>query len=523
MAGVDGATHPSAPLLPVRTPWLGASKMRKYATHVIVITLVSLTFVFHSIDRSRPLASLSKRVAFGGDLRQRCEEHFILQPLDHFDASSDLFSQRYFVCDEFAALDANPPIFFYTGNEGNVELYLNHTGLMWESAPTFGARLVFAEHRYFGQSLPPQRANQSRHEYAAHCSSQQALADNAVLLNHLRANTLTRVIAFGGSYGGMLAAWMRLKYPHLVQGAIASSAPMLSFLGFNPPMDMESFSRVVTYDASPAAGSAPRCAPNIKRVWPLVFGLGDSHEGRTKLASVFQLCQPLQSPDDVAALTDWLKDAYDTLAMGNYPYPSSYMTNGERLLPAFPMREACSLLADNLEDTTKLLQAMLASVNVYYNSTGAVKCHSIASNGDDDEDDFWDYLNCADMYTPLDATGGDNDMFWRALHNQTEDERQCQEKWGVKMRPFWPSIVYGGVEAFATSSNIVFTNGEYDPWAPTGILTSLSDTVIALKIAEGAHHVDLMFSNPLDPPALRMAREVQRDHIRKWVQVHSTT
>lgn len=33
--------------------------------------------------------------------------------------------------------------------------------------------------------------------------------------------------------------------------------------------------------------------------------------------------------------------ARDYLAMGNFPYPSSYMTNGAGDLPAYPVRVAC--------------------------------------------------------------------------------------------------------------------------------------------------------------------------------------
>ena len=51
-------------------------------------------------------------------------------------------------------------------------------------------------------------------------SIEQALADYAALIYHLKEKYQAEgspVIAFGGSYGGMLAAWLRAKYPNAVQ------------------------------------------------------------------------------------------------------------------------------------------------------------------------------------------------------------------------------------------------------------------------------------------------------------------
>lgn len=55
-------------------------------------------------------------------------------------------------------------------------------------------------------------------------SSKQALADYAqmipIIKKTLNIKANAKVIAVGGSYGGMLAAWLRMKYPHIVSGLI---------------------------------------------------------------------------------------------------------------------------------------------------------------------------------------------------------------------------------------------------------------------------------------------------------------
>lgn len=78
-----------------------------------------------------------------------CSELYFEQNIDHFNWDAPLgghttFMQRYFVCNKSWT---GGSVFFYFGNEDDVTLYVNHTGLMWENAESFGALLIFAEHR----------------------------------------------------------------------------------------------------------------------------------------------------------------------------------------------------------------------------------------------------------------------------------------------------------------------------------------------------------------------------------------
>lgn len=68
-------------------------------------------------------------------------------------------------------------------------------------------------------------------------SSEQALADLAYFIMQVNESygfldEDTKWVAFGGSYAGNLAAWLRYKYPHLVYAAVASSAPIKAQLDF---------------------------------------------------------------------------------------------------------------------------------------------------------------------------------------------------------------------------------------------------------------------------------------------------
>ena len=118
------------------------------------------------------------------------------QYVDHFTWSKGQYQQRYFVYDKW--FEPGGPIFFYNGNEANVELFANWTGLMWENGQQMKALLVFAEHRFFGKSLP---CPGGYLECGQYLGTEQAMADYAALVVDLKEQYpgSSATVAFGGS------------------------------------------------------------------------------------------------------------------------------------------------------------------------------------------------------------------------------------------------------------------------------------------------------------------------------------
>lgn len=436
--------------------------------------------------------------------------YFYQQKVDHFGFTmEDTFIQRYLVNDENWEGN-NGPIFLYAGNEGDITLFIDNTGFMFDIAPEFKALIIFAEHRYYGVSLPYGSKSFSEPKYSGYLTSEQALADYAELIAYLKDNIpgaeMSPVVVFGGSYGGMLAAWFRMKYPHIVQGAIAASAPILQFTDITP---YEDFAKVVTADF---AKESAECVEVIRKSWRAINEVTADDAGKTWLSDTWNLCDPLVSEGNVTDLKYYLMNVWTNLAMVDYPYPADFLAP----LPAYPIKVVCSHLTDSRKDPKPLLEELFDGLTVYFNFTGKTECLNYKQQADERlNDQGWDFQACTEMVMPF-TYDGVNDFFEPSTWDFEAYAEQCKAKWGVTPRPQMAELIYGGMEIEA-SSNIVFSNGLLDPWSSGGVMWNVSETVVSVIIPEGAHHLDLRSSHPDDPQSVIDARLEEKRHIKNWI------
>ncbi|GFW06647.1 lysosomal Pro-X carboxypeptidase [Trichonephila clavipes] len=304
-------------------------------------------------------------------------------------------------------------------------MFANNTGFMWEIAAEFNAALIFAEHRYYGKSLPYGELSFENNTYRGYLTTEQALADFASLIYHLK-NELpggqkAPVIAFGGSYGGMLAAWIRIKYPHLVNGALSSSAPILLF---SNAASCKNFPAIITDDFKNAGIS---CTNNIRKSWSIIRKIGKSENGSMFLTKTFKTCQSIH-PVNVSSLIGWLESTWAYLAMTDYPYPTNFLNP----LPANPIDVTCKFLIDESVDDETLVLNIAKAANVFHNFTGKVECNDMnKSGGASLGDEIWEYQECTEMVSPECSTGT-TDMFEPKSWDFNEFSLECWKKFNVK-------------------------------------------------------------------------------------------
>nr|XP_006628138.2 PREDICTED: lysosomal Pro-X carboxypeptidase [Lepisosteus oculatus] len=437
--------------------------------------------------------------------------YYFEQKIDHFGFIEDAtFKQRYLVADQHRHKDGSP-ILFYTGNEGDITWFCNNTGFMWDVAEELGAMLVFAEHRYYGESLPFGDQSYSDPKYLNYLTSEQALADFAVLIEELKKTVpgaqQSPVIALGGSYGGMLAAWLRMKYPHVVVGALASSAPIWQFPGLVP---CGVFYKIVTDDFS-KSGSG--CSESIRRSWKAIDNVTSTEEGLQWLSSEFRLCTPLKNKEDAMAVKSWLQETWVNLAMVDYPYEANFL----QPLPAWPIKVVCQYLKDPSLPDTALLQGIFQAVNVYYNHTGNTQCLNTSQTATGNLGYIgWYYQACTEMVMPM-CSDGVNDMFEAQMWDFQAFSDECYGQFGVRPRADWAITVYGG-KNISSHSNIIFSNGGLDPWSGGGVTQKISGSLVVIMIPEGAHHLDLRYNNAYDPQSVLNARDLEVQYMKKWIK-----
>ncbi|XP_078498167.1 dipeptidyl peptidase 2 isoform X2 [Lissotriton helveticus] len=433
------------------------------------------------------------------------QEKYYKQVLDHFsflEHGSKTFFQRYLITDEYWD-KFQGPIFFYTGNEVDI----------WECAKRSGFIAELAATRYYGKSLPNGKFSTTI-ENIGLLSVEQALADFVMLIKEIKADSQAEkcpVIVFGSSYGGLLSTYMRIKYPDIVDGALASSAPLYSASGSG---DRNQFFADVTamYQLS-----SPDCVDAIRESFREIKDLYIVQD-YSAISYKMCTCERLESRENIHRLYEFLRYALTMIAVMNYPYSTDFMGH----FPANPVKVACDAVQHNSDPILGLHDL----VGIFYNSTGQVSCYSIYQQFSKCSDptgcgtginaEAWDYQSCTEMTLTF-GSNNVTDMFPEIRFSETVREQYCFSKWHVRPRREWLQIEFWGSDLKA-ASNIIFSNGDLDPWANGGVRSNLSASLIAINIQNSAHQMDLRGSNDADPDSVKEARQLEAVIIQQWVK-----
>lgn len=415
-----------------------------------------------------------------------------IQLIDHNNPSTGTFTQRYYIDESFSTADNDPVFFYICGESACTKRALN--GAIRNYAKKHHAKLVALEHRYYGESIP---FNSFSTQDLGFLTTDDALDDLAYFQRQIskKKNWQGKWVAFGGSYPGSLSAYYRLKFPYLVAGSLASSAPVMAKEDF------------YEYDTHVTQVAGPQCAEQMRTVVNAIEATLNDAKQLNQMKTLFEASE-VQDP------VDFLYLIADTGAAA----------------VQYGMRdEFCSALSSKATP----LQGYAEFAKDLYKSMGVSAVEMTAQGAmSETPGDYkngigmrqWYYQSCTEYGYWQNANPNQAQSTRSALINLDYHHQVCQRLFGLnepaKTSSFNATYYYPLMDELV--SNIYFTNGANDPWSLLSMAEKNGNAVnakLSYYLIDGAAHCDDLHSpSAKDSDSLRHARKIMEALIEDWLK-----
>lgn len=206
--------------------------------------------------------------------------------------------------------------------------------------------------------------------------------------------------------------------------------------------------------------------------------------------------------------------------MVNYPYETSFLAP----LPAWPLNYSCQNASqvfeepniDNSTDFNYQNIRRLAAMNFVWQGSNCLNLTDDSQGGALDGS-AWEIQTCMEFPLPL-VSGGR----WGNWGDFDADDftQMCQEKYGLTPQYDWALTYFGGRDPrrdFLYATNIVWFNGDLDPWHGGGVNQNITSGTTAIYTKLAAHHYDLRAPNETDTVQIKEARDIEQMHLMHWL------
>jgi len=469
------------------------------------LALLSALFITPSAYRSasKAVANASQRPIFDWQAwAQEFEEESFEQQVDHTNAyhqqepflnHSTTFQQRYWVNKKaWKGAAAKAPIFVIVNafwGSGYWRLWDDWVGdfraaghgFVGEMAQSMDAMVVRVEGRFLPGSLPfdETEVKKKQANRAGLMSPENAMRDFVLLLTHLRdlydPEWACPTGTFGVGWDGMYSAWLRYKFPNVVDFAFASGAPMIGY----PNTDSTGIRKVQTQAWLEASGNDTSCMELI-------------HDALVATQM-----------DDCGF--DLTRTIYTESTFLAYP-------------PRGRIQNICRSAAAKKAEGGSMLDVAKAMIKQHYNGD------SCFHQWDGTRSPVSGYVSCTHIFTEWNSDGVD-DFFppFNAGSFEAWYAPNCRSNWGIEpLTPNYHADIFGWhrpLQLADSVSRILFTYGTYDGTSAQAISTSdISDELPVIMVKGGVEGSDLFGTVPEDTADMLAAREKMSQHVARWVQ-----